>query len=600
MFKKFFISILLLSSIILAQASFVYEVNLNNMDENVFYVKANLPELSVSDSIYNFVAYAPGAHQDLNFGRFVKSFNAYDKNGNSLEVKKKSTNEWKLFDPLNTKTIKYTIDDSFDRDAEGAVILPMSGTGFEENFVSINTFGAIGYFEDHKSDPIELNLVYDYDWISGSALYSKDGHTFKAESFYELYDSPILVGNLTKATRQIGDISVDIFLYTTSEEIKAEQIMDMAEPILNSAYDFITYAPVDRYVFLMVLLPQETMANFMGGGALEHSYSSLYTLPAMPQFLPALPAVMGHEFMHILTPLHLRSEIIANFDYSKPTTADKHLWLYEGVTEWVAQIMQLRDGVIDLDQLGTILGQKITTSQQLNNDWSLVKLSTDWSSPNAGNRYIDIYHGGALTMTCLDIEMLKLTGGKKGLREVYLEMIKKYGKDKPFDNDTFIDEFVKASHPKIREFFEKYVLDTQPLDYQKYFGAVGYEYYPIREAQDPTPIFGLFLDQEEDKLIINGFGESHKPFGLEEGDIIENVFGIEGKPANAAAINEEKAKRKPGDNYNITVKRGDQSITLTGELVRGVERNVFVASDDLTDEQKELRNAWMVNLPFNN
>lgn len=600
MFKKTIFSILLFTGTILAQSSFVYEVNLNNMDENEFYVTGKLPDLSVSDSIYNFVAYAPGAHQALNFGRFVKSFKAYDSNGEPIEAKKKSVNEWKLLDPENTATIEYVIDDSFDRDAEGSTIFPMSGTSFEESYISINTFGVVGYFEDHKSDPVELNLTYDYDWICGSALSSDDGHNFKAESFYELYDSPILLGNLSKATRQVGDINVDVYTYSPIDEIDAEKFLDMAEPILNSAYQFVEFAPVDRYVFLMTLLPRDDLAEFMGGGALEHSYSSLYTLPAIPHFLPALPGIMAHEFMHILTPLHLRSEIIAKFDYSKPTTTDKHLWLYEGVTEWVAQIMQLRGGLIDLNQFGSIMSQKINTSQQLGSDWSLVKLSTDWSSPDAGNRYVDIYHGGALTAACLDIELLKLTNGKKGLREAYLEMIKKYGKDKPFDNDTFIDEFVKATHPKIRDFFDKYILDNQQLDYKYYFGLVGYDYFPSRPSSDSTAIFGIYLGQQDGKLTIEGLTSSHKPFGLEQGDVIESVFGIEGTTENMQAINEEKSKYNPGDKYNIVVKRGDDTISLTGELVRRMEQNVLEASDNLTQEQEKLRDVWMVNLPINN
>jgi len=597
MFKKSIMFILLFAGMVGAQPSF-YEVNLNDMEANEFIVKANLPELSEADSIYNFVAYAPGAHQALNFGRFVKSFNAYDTDGKPVQLERKSTNEWKLFNPGNIANIEYVIDDSYDKEAEGTIILPMSGTSFEKDFITINTFGVIGYFENHKSDPVELNLIYNYDWISGCALPSTDGHLFKAESFYQLYDSPILLGNLSKATRQIGDIKVDVYTYSSLDEINSEKIMDMAEPILNSAYKFITFAPVDRYVFLMTLLPREEMAEFMGGGALEHSYSSLYTLPAIPQFLPALPGVMAHEFMHILTPLHLRSEIIANFDYTKPTTTDKHLWLYEGVTEWVAQIMQLRGGVIDLNQFGNIMSQKITTSQALENDWSLVKLSKDWSSPDAGNRYIDIYHGGALTAACLDIELLKLTNGEKGLREAYLGMIEKYGKEHPFDNDTFIDDFVNSTHPKIKDFFDKYILDNQPLDYQYYFGLVGYNYYPVRVSKDSTAIFGLHLGQYGGQITVNGFSDNHKQFGLEEGDVIESIFGIDANPNNLQKINEEKAKHKPGDKYDIVVKRGDETITLSGELVVRTEQNVLEVSDNLTNEQKELRDAWMVNLPI--
>lgn len=118
--------------------------------------------------------------------------------------------------------------------------------------------------------------------------------------------------------------------------------------MLQAAADFIGFAPVERYVFLMAFLDRESMARnrFRSMGALEHSYSSLYTLPAMRGALDDLAREVAHEFMQILTPLHLKSTVMAAFDYSIPTT-DQHVWLYEGVTEWSADMRRLRAGPTD-------------------------------------------------------------------------------------------------------------------------------------------------------------------------------------------------------------------------------------------------------------
>ena len=60
----------------------------------------------------------------------------------------------------------------------------------------------------------------------------------------------------------------------------------------------------------MYFLNDETYKRnrLYGGGALEHSYSSTYALQAKPAYMFMLRDIIAHEFMHILTPLNLRSE----------------------------------------------------------------------------------------------------------------------------------------------------------------------------------------------------------------------------------------------------------------------------------------------------
>ena len=39
--------------------------------------------------------------------------------------------------------------------------------------------------------------------------------------------------------------------------------------------------------------------------------------------------IAAHEFFHVVTPLHIHSEIIENFDFETPVPSE-HVWLYEG------------------------------------------------------------------------------------------------------------------------------------------------------------------------------------------------------------------------------------------------------------------------------
>jgi predicted metalloprotease with PDZ domain len=45
-----------------------------------------------------------------------------------------------------------------------------------------------------------------------------------------------------------------------------------------------------------------------------------------------------HEFFHIVTPLSIHSKEIQDFDYNDKMS--EHLWMYEGVTEYFANLFK--------------------------------------------------------------------------------------------------------------------------------------------------------------------------------------------------------------------------------------------------------------------
>lgn len=604
-FKHFIpiISILFTLSLNAQQANtniFHYEINLENHEDDIFHVSCITPALTPADSIYNFVAFAPGVHQVLDFGRFVESFHAYDKNNNEIKVENISTNEWRISEPEKVHKIVYDIEDSYDAEVEDHYIYPMSGTGIQDSCIVLNPQGVIGYLNDRKSDPVTLEIKCNPEWMIGTALNKNSEGIYEAESYYRLADSPLLLGYLSAASTMIGDIDVGVYVYSSLKDITSDKILELAEDVLNTAYDFTTFAPVDRYTFLMYLFDRNLMSTnpvFYGAGALEHSYSSTYTFPAVPQILPYLTNGIAHEFMHILTPLNLRSEIIAYFDYSKPTAEDQHLWLYEGVTEWVSQIMQLRGGLIDLDEYMQDVSQKINRSKEFDTTYSLARLSSEWFTEEGNKNYGNIYQLGALTAGALDINILELSNGKRGLRELYLELINKYGKNKPFNNATFFDEVVDMTYPEIRDFIDDYIKGNRPLDYAEIYGKLGLNYIESRPSENKTPIFGLqFRLADEGRLLIAGFSREYKNFGLKEGDVILEVFNREATMANSDSLLAIKNEMKAGDNYTVKVKRGDEELEFTGELFERMEYHVFEIDENANDEQVKLRELWSKNL----
>jgi len=578
-----------------------YEVDLTNYEDDLFHVTLYPGQLTEENRYYNFVAFAPGAHQVLDFGRLVQSFQAYDMSGNELLTENISTNRWEISMPEKVHKIKYIIEDSFDSEIEEHRIAPMSGTGIEENYIIINTYGVIGYFDDLLSKPVKLKVDFNPDWDIGTALDKDDEGYYNADSYYHLADSPILMGDLSYRNTMVGNINVEVFVYSANDTINADTILTLANEVLNSAKEFTTYAPVDRYTFLMYYSSKEEIKNnkFHSFGALEHSYSSTYSMPAFNQVIPMMTDIMAHEFMHILTPLNLRSEFIAYFDYSKPSSEDMHVWLYEGVTEWVSNIMQLRSGMIDIETQLSRVSKKINASDDFDKNYNLVRLSTEWSTEEGAKQYNNIYQLGAVTAELLDIRLLELSDGKKGLREVYLELISKYGKDKPFNNDTFFDVFVEITYPEIREFINSYIRGNKHLPYEEYYKKLGIHYAYSQPSEDKTPALGISLRPVDHKYFaIQGFSKYHENFGLEKGDVILKIFDEDLSLENSKEILAIKNEMKPEDGYELTIKRGEEELTFSGVLFERMDYHVLTVDNNCTEEQKRLRDIWSSNLPL--
>jgi hypothetical protein len=87
-----------------------YEIDLTKSKEDLFYVTCYPGQLSIENQYLNFVAFAPGVHQALDYGRFVKSLIAYNKNGEIISTEKISTNRWIISNPKDVyKNIRFIL-----------------------------------------------------------------------------------------------------------------------------------------------------------------------------------------------------------------------------------------------------------------------------------------------------------------------------------------------------------------------------------------------------------------------------------------------------------------------------------------------------------
>jgi predicted metalloprotease with PDZ domain len=572
-----------------------YTVDLIDRTGDTFKVRLQVDDLGPANAVYQFASTAPGTYQVMDIGRFVRQFEAVDASGSSIPSERISTNQWRISRPDDVAEIRYEIAETWDTPVEKNPIYMMAGTSIEDDHVQINGQAVFGYPTGMQTRPLRIDLLRPEGWIVGTALETDAAGWYRVDNYDHVVDSPILSGSLSVASMDVRGTAVDVFTYSKTGSVKSERILDAVREILSAAADFLGELPVDRYAFLFHF-EDVTM------GAWEHSYSSTYTYAEADFEMllqVSIPSVVAHEFLHIVTPLNIHSEIIEQFNFVEPTPSE-HVWLYEGVTEWMAQVSQVRAGVIDGETYLARLSQKLVENDGFDSQWSISDMSLKSYSAKGQREWANIYARGAIVAGLLDIEILSRSQGRRGLREVILELAAKYGPDSAFDEGGFFDEIAAMTYPEIRPFFELYVRDTRPLPLRELFARVGVEYLPEVRTGEMVASFGVQVGLHGDRLAFVGVGEVALECGLVAGDVLLSMDELDVTMATAQQAFTKLHTLGADEPFDLKVRRGEEEIEMTcaKKLVEKVDKHVLQFDPEATPEQLALREAWLTNLPL--
>jgi predicted metalloprotease with PDZ domain len=489
--------LLLLAAASLRAQELRYTVDLREQGSHTIGVTLTVDSLPAGDTLFQFAATAPGTYQTMDIGRFVQGFTAVDKRGRTVSSRQVSTNQWRIDEPRRVRAIRYRVHDTWHTPIPEFRVYPMAGTAVEREQALLNWQAVIGFPLTQQGSRYRVRVLHASDWQVATALRQVDG-AFEAESYDALVDSPVLMGRLTTQSICVTGVPVQIAVYSPTSKITAAQLVDAMRDMLQAAGRFLGALPVDRYAFLFDFAP---VAEGDATGAWEHAYSSAYTLPEEPYTAEAgdrITWMAAHEFFHIVTPLHLHSEIVERFNYQRPVPS-RHLWLYEGVTEWAAQKLRQEGGLEPLeDYLAELAAKARRDRQQYDTTYSLTDLARTSYTAAGARQYGNIYMRGALVAGLLDIRLLELSGGTRGLKSLVLDLSRDYGVTRPFPEDSLIDIVVARTHPEIRDFFTRWVEGAQPLPLQEYYGRLGIT-VEVNEHGVPTR-FALATDATPEQL----------------------------------------------------------------------------------------------------
>ena len=460
--------------------SFYYQIDLTHRADDKFRVSFFGKGLTESNRIFQFPVTVPGTYRILDFGRFVSDFKVYDENDNQLNVSKVSNSQWELESPEDVYRIDMEIYETWDTPVQDHHVNKMAGTSLEDNHVLLNTFCVLGYPTGLKDRDFYIELDFPEDWTIGTSLTKTNEGYYWAQNYDYLVDSPILLGEISNTSLTVDNTAINIYTYSETGMVHSSDMANDLGEVIEDASEFLEVLPVDRYSFLFLFEGDKF------SGALEHSFSSVYVLGEYlySDYGDIIKGIAAHEFFHVVVPLNIHSEIIEDFNFADPTPSE-HLWLYEGVTEWASDFMQFRNGSMNIDELFNQFSIKIEKDTEYDPTYSLSQISLTSYTPAGGSQFGNIYNRGSMTATLLDIRLLELSNGEKGLRELILELIDIYGPDNAFPESQFFDVLVEMTYPEIEDFIDNHIRESEPLPYEDYFANIGINYDPA------TNIFSL-------------------------------------------------------------------------------------------------------------
>ena len=592
-------------------------LDLTKVTDDKAPVVINPGRFAVESVTYRLPRVVQGTYSVSDFGKYVDDFKAIDYKGNELPVVKTDTNTWTIANAANLDMVTYNVNDTFDMETQGGGIgleVPFSpaGTNIETTNYVLNLHGFIGYFDSLKTAQYKLDVTAPKTMLKTSALQetgtimNDDGvsmtSSYFAPRYFDITDNPMFYGALDVEEFQVGGIKIVLSVYSPNKVHTAEKIKAVMEKMMlaQKAYlgDINTTPRYDIYLYLS----EGKEESPKGFGALEHHTSTVVVLPeAMPfeALSESMIDVVSHEFFHIVTPLSVHSEDVHYFDYNQPTFS-KHLWMYEGVTEYFATLFQVDQGLVTEDEFFAKVMGKIKTASAMNDAMSFTEMSENILDQPYAPQYGNVYSKGALIGMCIDILLREESNGNRGILSLMKELSLKYGKNKPFVDDNLIAEITEMTYPSVGEFLNTHVVGGTPINYNDFFAKAG---LTLAEAKVKTNYIQndgafIFTPNRETMTLSFSEGVTNNSFwtenGVLPGDVIKTIDGKELTMANAQQMLTEVFMWKPGRDIDVRIDRKGEEVIVKTTLTQSYTTGSSLAVDpNATAKQNTLREAWL-------
>ncbi|HXM20552.1 MAG TPA: hypothetical protein VN948_04705 [Terriglobales bacterium] len=318
----------------------------------IFHAQMTIPAAPGTLTLY-YPKWIPGEHgptgpvQDLAGLKFTA-------NGQTLKWRRDLLDGWTIHIevPAGISAVKASLDFISPAGEEGIFTAGASATN-KMTVLSWNTvlLYPAGYTSDELMYQASLRLPQGWKFGTPLPIASQSGAeiNFKSASLTTLVDSPVIAGEylrvvpLSENPLQEMDIAAD-----TAGDLDAPQdVLDHYKTLTDQALKLFGAQHFRDYHFLY------SLSNHVAHFGLEHhesndSRSPERSLVDADQRLLA-SGLLSHEYVHSWNGKYRRPADLATPDYEKPMQDDL-LWVYEGLTSYLGDMLGARSGIRTADQ----------------------------------------------------------------------------------------------------------------------------------------------------------------------------------------------------------------------------------------------------------
>ena len=497
-------------------------------------------------------AWTPGAYEISNFARWVSNFTATS-GGRALGWDKLDYVTWRVRAD-GAKNVTVTFDylaDSLDNAIAWA----------RGNFVFFNGTNVFLYPEGRSTDfAATVTVKTDPSWLVTTGMKPAGAaRTYSAANFHDLVDMPFFVGEYDVDSAQIANKTVRMASWPKGS-LQGEArttFWDHQKKMLPAMGAVFNDIPFDTYTTFIVF-----DSSSGGGSALEHqnSHVGIYT-PLLTESV-LFPSITAHEMIHAWNVKRLRPADMVPYRYSQPQPTT-WLWVSEGITDYYADVVLARSGIIDTTGFIILTQGKIeevsATPPIALEDASL----STWIHPIDGTGYI-YYQKGSLAGLLLDVMIRDASDNKRGLDDVFRELYQADYKQKwtGFTGEQWWGAVSRAAGGKsFAEFNAKYIDGREPMPLASVLPLAGFR---LTVDSIPEPRLGVTSapDSSGVRVVEVQPGSPAEAAGLRPGDYLVQVGDIPVRDPGFGEQFRSRYAKAEGTTIPVKVRRGDQPIDM--------------------------------------
>ena len=583
-------------------------INLNEVTNDQVLVTVNAPKSNSDEITYRIPKTVPGTYSEDNYGKYIENLKAYDKKGNLLTVKKTDENSWSISKAKSLSKITYLVNDTFDSE---------KGTGFGQDDVfspagsninagvnfMINTHCFVGYFDNFLATPYQVSVSHPANLLGSTSMVDKDSSTtkdvFVTSRYAELVENPIMYAKPDYTTFNVDGMDIQICVYSPTAKYTAESITAEMKTMMTAQKHFLGKINATEKYTVILYLSSLKPDDARGFGALEHPTATTVVLPEMmekDELVKSMMDVVSHEFFHIVTPLTIHSKEIHFFDYNAPKMS-QHLWMYEGVTEYFANLFQINQGLISEEDFYNRIAEKIEGARVLNDTMPFTEMSANVLKQPYKDQYLNVYQKGALIGMCIDIIIREKSNGQRGILDLMQKLSNEYGVAKPFNDPELFDKITALTYPEVGDFLKTYVAGPTPIPYDFYLAKVGLAKSIVQMAapvfiKGQTPYVMVNPNNNEISVVPNmDLNVFFTNLGLKGDDVILEINNVAYSYDNIYDMINQSDKWKENESITVKIRRNGKEELLTGTVKLPYEGKEKIEVTD--DSKKQLKEAWL-------